>query len=122
MADNQVVHRERARAEDREPDWSTLMARAIDDITRIIQSEIRLLNVGLKSIFEEQIDRVLAFVTTGALMAGGAICVFAAVIFFLHEYMRLPWWQSFGIIGVALFALAIGFGSFARRSGPGAVT
>jgi hypothetical protein len=117
MAENQLVPRERARDQQRavEADWSTLVARAVDDISRILQSEIRLLSASLKTVLEEQIERVLAFMATGALLAGGAICMLAALILFLHEYVMLPWWQSFGIVGLGFFALAIAVGAFATR-------
>lgn len=117
MAENQLVPRERGREQHRavEADWSTLVARAVDDISRILQSEIRLLNASLKTLIDEEVERVLAFVASGALMAGGAICLLTAVILFLHEFAMLPWWQSFGIVGLGLFALAIAIGAFASR-------
>src|SRR5258708_38734547 len=109
MAENRVLPRERGRDLQRpvDADWSTLVARAVDDITRILQSEIRLLAASLKTVFDEEVERVLAFVATGALIAGGAICMLAALILFLHEFVMLPWWQSFGIVGLGFFALAI---------------
>ena len=110
----------------RQTDYAYLrqIARAVDDITRILHSEFRLLTTSLKTVFDEEVDRVLAFVATGVLMVGGAICVLAAAIFFLHEYAMLPWWQSFGITGLALFAIGIALGAFAsnRRSKPPAIT
>jgi len=117
MAENQVVPRERGRDPQRtvDADWSTLVARAVDDISRIIQSEIRLLTANLKTVLDEEVERVLAFVASGALMAGGAICLLAAVTLFLHEFVMLPWWQSFGAVGLGLFALAIAIGAFASR-------
>lgn len=124
MAENQLISRtDRLRAEARETDWGTLIARAVDDITRILHSEFRLLTASMKTVFDEEVDRVLAFVATGVLMVGGAICVLAAAILFLHEYAMLPWWQSFGITGLALFAIAIALGAFATsRPNPPAIT
>jgi hypothetical protein len=124
MAENQLIHRNnRIRAEARDTDWATLIARAVDDITRIVDSEFRLLSASMKTVLDEEIDRVLAFVATGVLMVGGVICVLAAVIGFLHEYAMLPWWQSFGICGLTLFALAIALGAYAaRRPRPPAIT
>ena len=114
MAENQLIHRnDRLRVEARETDWGTLLGRAVDDLTRIMHSEAQLLSLSLKSLFDQEIDRVIAFVITGALMAGGAICILAAAILFLREYLMLPWWQSFGAVGLALFAVAIGVGAFA---------
>jgi len=119
MAENQLISRtDRLRAEARETDWGTLIARAVDDITRILHSEFRLLTASMKTVFDEEVDRVLAFVATGVLMVGGAICVLAAAILFLHEYAMLPWWQSFGITGLELFAIAIALGAFASNRRP----
>ena len=75
MAENQLIHRnDRIRAEARDTDWATLIGRAVDDITRIVDSEFRLLSASMKTVLDEEIDRVLAFVATGVLMVGGAIC------------------------------------------------
>jgi len=123
MAENQVVKNDRIRTEAREADWSTLVARAIDDITRIVQSEARLLTAGMRTVLAEQIDRIFAFVATSALMAAGGICLIVTAILFLHEFVMLPWWQSFGITALGLFALAIAIGAFASsRSRPPATT
>ena len=46
-------------------------------------------------------------------MAAGAICLLAAIIMFLHEFLLLPWWESFGITALGLFAVAIAVGAFA---------
>jgi VIT1/CCC1 family predicted Fe2+/Mn2+ transporter len=114
MAENQLIPRsDRVRAEARETDWSTLVARAVDDVTRIIHSEGQLLVAGVRGALSEGIDRVLALVAAGVVMAGGAMCLLAAIVLFLHEYVMLPWWQSFGIVGLALFAIGIGLGAFA---------
>jgi hypothetical protein len=114
MAENQLIQRnERIRVEARETDWGTLLGRAVDDLTRIVHSEAQLLTLSLKTLFDEEVDRVIAFIITGTLMAGGGICLLAAAILFLHEFAMLPWWASFGAVGLALFAIAILVGSFA---------
>ena len=113
MPQNQITPRSETSPRDDQPDWSTLVARAIDDITRILQSEIRLVTTGIRAILIEQTDRVLAFMASGVLIAFGMMCVLAATILFLHEFARLPWWQSFGITGLGLFAIAIAVQAFA---------
>ena len=113
MAENQLIPRNRLDDEARGTDWSSLLARAVDDVTRIMHSEFRLLSAGIKTALDEEIDRVLAFVATGALMMGGAICLLAAIIMFLHEFAMLPWWQSFGITALLLFATAIALSAVA---------
>jgi len=117
MAEQQVIPRydDRVQAEARDNDWSTLIGRAVDDMTRILQSEGRLVVAGMRTVLNEEIDRMVALVATGLLMVGGATCVLAAVILFLHEFAMLPWWQSFGITGLGLFVIAIALGAFATR-------
>jgi len=138
MAENQLPrNNDRIRTEAREADWASLLARAIDDLTRIAHSELRLFvaeaktvahdeladiktvahaeAAELKTVLHQETDRVLAFIATGVLMMIGAVCILAAAIQFFHEFMMLPWWQSFGIVGLALFAIAIAFAAFASR-------
>jgi len=114
MADSQLIPRyDRVQADARDSDWSTLIARAVDDMSRIMQSEGRLIVAGIRTVLNEEIERVFAFIATGLLMAGGAACLLAAAIFFLHEFVLLAWWASFGIVGLALFAIAVALGAFA---------
>ena len=108
MDDNQIAPAvERIREEASERDWASLLARAVDDVTRIVHSEFRLLVAGMKTVLDEGIDRILAFIAIGVLMMIGAVCLIAAIIMFLREFVGLPWWQSFGVTAIAMFAVAI---------------
>ena len=118
MAEQQLIRNDRVQAEARDTDWATLIGRAVDDMTRIVHSELRLLSAGMKIALDQEVDRVMALVATFMLMAGGALCVLAAVILFLHEFAGLPWWQSFGLTGLGLFAIAIAVGAFAGGRAP----
>src|ERR1022692_1163268 len=102
MAHNQIIPSSETPSGEDHPDWTTLVARALDDITRIMQSEIRLVTTSMRTILAEQTDRVLGFIASGVLMVFGMMCILAAAILFLHEYAMLSWWQSFGITGLAL--------------------
>ena len=120
---NQIIPRSEKPPGDDHPDWTTLVARALDDITRIMQSEIRLVTTSMRTILAEQTDRVLGFIASGVLMVFGMMCILAAAILFLHEYAMLPWWQSFGATGLALFAIAIAVQAFTTpRSKTSAIT
>jgi Putative Actinobacterial Holin-X, holin superfamily III len=123
MADNQLTPGDRVSIEARETDWASLLGRAVDDLTRIMHSELRLLSLSMKSALDEEVDRLLALVGTGILMIGGVICALATIILFLHEFVMLPWWQSFGITALVLFVVAIALRAFAaRRPNPPAIT
>jgi Putative Actinobacterial Holin-X, holin superfamily III len=88
-----------------EGDWSTLASRAIDDISRIIQSEIGLLETTLRAVVEEQTDYALANLAVVAVMVCAASCMLGALILFLHQW--LLWWLAFAITGVVASAAGI---------------
>ena len=85
-------------------DWAELVGKAIDDFTRIVQSEIRLLETTLKVVLQSEIDHALAILIAGAMMMCGALCLIGASILLLHQW--LPWWAAFGISGTGLFVVA----------------
>ena len=61
-------------------DWSTLVGRAIDDVSRIIHSEIGLFETTLRAAVEGQTDYALANLATVAIMICGAVCMLGALI------------------------------------------
>ena len=87
------------------PDWATLTERALDDLSRIVRSEIHMLQTSIETAVEARIDRVVTRAMTIAAMVCGAFCVLCAVILLLHQW--LPWWQSFGIGGFSLLAFGV---------------
>jgi VIT1/CCC1 family predicted Fe2+/Mn2+ transporter len=84
------------------PDWATLTERALDDLSRIVRSEIHMLQTSIETAVEARIDRVVTRAMTIAAMVCGAFCILCAVILLLHQW--LLWWQSLGIAGFSLFA------------------
>jgi hypothetical protein len=84
------------------PDWATLTERALDDVSRIVRSEIHMLQTSIETAVEVRIDSVVTRSMTIAAMLCGAFCILCAVILLLHQW--LPWWQSFGIAGFCLLA------------------
>jgi len=88
-----------------EGDWSTLVGRAIDDVSRIIQSEIGLLETTLRAVVEEQTDYALVNLAAVAVMICAAICMLGALILFLHQWAQ--WWLAFAIAGLVASAAGI---------------
>ena len=86
-------------------DWPTLIERAMDDVSRILRSEVRMLETSIRATLEAQVSHAVAHLAIAALLIGGAICILAASILLLHQW--LPWWQAFGIAGVATVVVAI---------------
>lgn len=87
------------------PDWATLTERALDDLSRIVRSEIHMLQTSIETAVEARIDRVVTRAMTIAAMICGAFCVLCALILLLHEW--LPWWQSFAIGGFSLLTFGV---------------
>jgi hypothetical protein len=87
------------------PDWPTLIERAANDVSRILQSELHMFQITMRTALEAQIATAVAFLAIAALIICGAICILGAAILLLHQ--SLPWWQAFGIAGVATCVVGI---------------
>jgi hypothetical protein len=99
-------------------EWSTLLGRMLEDLSRIIRLELQLLEARIAPSLTGMADRAIAaLVILFASVIGGS-CLLAAFILLLHEWMK--WWQSFAIGGVV--ALACGFAAYSIIKRPSAVT
>lgn len=88
-----------------EADWATLLSRILEDFSRIIHMEIRLVEADLGRLLNGLIDRILAqFILLAALFGGGS-CFLAALIVLLHYW--LPWWSSLALGGVAVIIVGL---------------
>jgi hypothetical protein len=90
-------------------DWPTLVGRAVDDVTRILQSEAHMLETSMGAALETRVASAIATLTVVAVMICGGVCILCAGILLLHEW--LPLWQSFGLAGVGI--LTVGIASYA---------
>jgi hypothetical protein len=86
-------------------EWPTLLGRMLEDVSRVIQLELQLLEAKLSPSLMAMADRAIAGLMI--LYAGviGASCLLAALILFLHRWME--WWQCFAIAGVVTIACAL---------------
>src|SRR3984893_16151420 len=66
---------------------------------------------------EVQISATIAYLAILAVLISGAICIMSSAILLLHQW--LPWWQAFGIAGLA--TLLVGIVSNAAMRPPTAV-
>ena len=98
-------------------DWPTLIERAVDDVSRILRSEAHMFQTSMEAALELQIAKTVAHLTIIAVMISSAICILCASILLLHQW--LPWWQAFGIAGLA--TLVVGIVSNAAMSPPAEV-
>jgi len=72
---------------------------------------------SMEAALELQIAKTVAHLTIIAVMISSAICILCASILLLHQW--LPWWQAFGIAGLA--TLVVGIVSNAAMSPPAEV-
>jgi hypothetical protein len=86
-------------------DWPTLVGRAVDDVTRILQSEAHMLETSMGAALEARLANAIATLTVIAVMVCGGVCIVSAAILLLHEW--LPLWQAFGIAGVGILLIGI---------------
>jgi drug/metabolite transporter (DMT)-like permease len=94
-----------------------LLGRAVDDVTRILQSEAHMLQTSMGAALETRVASAIATLTIVAVITCGAVCVLCAGILLLHEW--LPLWQAFGIVGGGI--LLIGIASYATMKSSAAV-
>ena len=93
-------------------DWPTLVSRAVDDVTRILQSEVQMLQTSMGAARETQLANAIATLTMTAVMICGAICIACATILLLHEW--IPLWQAFAVAGVAILVIGIAIHAIMR--------
>jgi uncharacterized membrane protein YqjE len=88
-------------------DWPALAGRAIGDISRIVEAEIRLFEIGFRETVKAEIDRALFAMMAMAAFIWGGICGFAAIIIGLRDVLG-HWWMSFAVVcGIALLTAAV---------------
>lgn len=87
------------------PDWTTLAARFLDDLSKMIQAEIKLTELSLKSIMQSQLDQMLAMLIVVGLLLCAALCVIAALILLLHHWME--WWAALALTALLSSAVAM---------------
>jgi Putative Actinobacterial Holin-X, holin superfamily III len=97
-------------------DWPTLVGRAVDDVTHILQSEAHMLETNMSAALETRLASAIATLTVVAVMVCGGVCILSAAILLLHEW--LPLWQAFGLAGVGI--MLVGIAIYATtKSAPG---
>jgi hypothetical protein len=86
-------------------EWPTLAARIIEDVSRVIQLELQLLEAKLAPSLMAMADRAIAGLMILYSGVIGGSCLLAALILLLHGWML--WWQCFALGGVVTIACAL---------------
>ncbi len=86
-------------------DWPTLVSRAVDDVTRILQSEAHMLETKIGAALETRLASTIATITLIAIVICGGVCMVCAAILLLHRW--LPLWQAFGLAGAGIMLAGV---------------
>ena len=86
-------------------DWPTLVGRAVDDVTRILQSEAHMLETSMSAALASRIASAIATLTIVAVMLCGGVCVLCAAILLVHQW--IPLWQAFGLAGATILIIGV---------------
>jgi VIT1/CCC1 family predicted Fe2+/Mn2+ transporter len=86
-------------------DWPTLVGRAVDDVTRILQSEAHMLETSMGAALQTRLASAIATLTVVAVFLCSGVCILCAAILLLHQW--LPLWQAFGLAGVCIMLIGI---------------
>lgn len=93
------------RSEQRADDWSTLLRKLLDDFTRILRGEARLLGATIALKIDSLVVRSVRLMVLAALALAGLSCLLAAAVLLLHQW--LVWWAAFGVMGAALLFIVL---------------
>jgi integral membrane sensor domain MASE1 len=98
-------------APDAHADWATLVAQSVDDVSRIMHSEVDLLQINLNAALRMQIDYAFATLAMVAALISASVCAVAALVLFLHQsfpgWRGFPWWQALAIGAAVMLVLGI---------------
>ncbi len=97
-----------------EAQWPELVARAVNDLSRIVHAEIRLAELGIKGLIEQEVDRSLKVVMALGFLLCAAVCAVGAAVIGLHAMLGL-WWAAFAIVAAISGLAGVGFFLSARR-------
>jgi hypothetical protein len=86
-------------------EWPTLLGRMLEDVSRVIQLELQLLEAKLAPSLMAMADRAIAGLMILCAGVIGGSCLLAALILLLHGWMA--WWQCFAIGGVVTIVCAL---------------
>ena len=92
---------------DETPNWPQLLSKTVDDLTRIAQTEIELLESKTRILLESQVDKIAGMLFLIVALSYGSLFLLGGVVLLIHLW--LAWWLSFLITGAAMVLTGIFF-------------
>jgi cation transport ATPase len=93
--------------------WPKLLAETVDEVARIVRTEIRLAEASLKRIIESQTERVMGALFLLVALVYGSMFVLGGVVLLIHQW--LAWWMAFGITGIVIIVAGFTFQTIMAR-------
>jgi putative superfamily III holin-X len=93
--------------------WPQLLAETVDEVARIVRTEIRLGEAGLRRMFENQAERMMGALFLLVALVYGSMFVLGSVVLLIHQW--LAWWMAFGITGMVVIVAGFGFQTIMAR-------
>jgi len=93
--------------------WPTLIGRTIDDVSRILRSELQMFQANVADSLEARLTSTVALLTISVVTTGGLGRLVSALILLLHRW--LFWWQALGIAGMSLLLTGLTSHAIMRR-------
>jgi hypothetical protein len=85
--------------------WSELLSKTVDDLSRIGRTEIELLEVTLKRLVEAQTEKIVGMLFLLVTLIYGSLFLLGGIVLVIHLW--LAWWLAFLITAAAIIALGI---------------
>ena len=109
---NEIIVESHDRSSDAQ--WPELVSRAVNDLSRIVHAEIRLAELGIRNLIEQEIDRSLKLAIALAFLLCAAVCAIGAAVIGFHALLGL-WWAAFAIVAAISGGAGVGFFLLAQR-------
>ena len=109
---NEIIVESHDRSSDAQ--WPELVSRAVNDLSRIVHAEIRLAELGIRNLIEQEIDRSLKLAIALAFLLCAAVCAIGAAVIGFHALLGL-WWAAFAIVAAISGGAGLGFFLLAQR-------
>lgn len=82
-----------------------LLSKTVDDLSRIVQTEIGLLRLTLQQVLEAETDRIIGMLGLLVAAAYGSLFLLGGIMLLIHLW--LAWWAAFLVTGAAVTAVGV---------------
>jgi hypothetical protein len=93
--------------EEETANWPELLSKTIEDLSRIVRTEMELVVAKLGLLLEAQTDKIAGMVFLVVALSYGSLFLLGGIVLLIHLW--LAWWLSFLITGAAIVLAGVSF-------------